>query len=114
MKKRFLTLEFVVVSTICLAQNGYKKVNKYDQYNKDWALVKTIAGTYGFINRNGETVVQPIYDKIEKFTENSGKYALVKSVADSYGFIDRNGKEIIPAIYWNKHDAYEQLKTLKN
>ena len=113
MKKRFLTLAFFVVSTICFAQNGYKKVGKYDEYNKDWALVKTISGTYGFVNRNGETVVEPIYDEIEKFTENSGKYALVKSVAGSYGFIDRNGKEVIPIIYWNKHDANEQLKSLK-
>ena len=113
MKKRFFTLAFVVISTLCFAQNGYKKVSKYDEYNKDWALVKTISGTYGFINRKGETVVQPIYDKIEKFTESSGKYALVKSVAGSYGFIDRNGKEIIPTIYWNKHDVNEQLKTLK-
>jgi WG containing repeat len=113
MKKSFFTLAFVVVSTLCFAQNGYEKVSKYDEYNKDWALVKTISGTYGFINRNGETVVQPIYDKIEKFTENSGKYALVKSVAGSYGFIDRNGKEVVPTIYWNKREALEQLKTLK-
>jgi hypothetical protein len=113
MKKRFFTLAFVLVSALCFAQNGYKKISTYDEYNKDWALVKTISGTYGFINRNGETVVQPIYDKIEKFTENAEKYALVKSVPGTYGFIDRNGKEVIPAIYWNKHDAYEQLKTLK-
>lgn len=113
MKKRFFTLALIIVSTLCFAQNGYKKVGKFDVYNKDWALVKTISGTYGFINWKGETVVQPIYDKIEKFTENLGKYALVKSVAGSYGFIDRNGKEVIPAIYWNKYDANEQLKTLK-
>jgi hypothetical protein len=114
MKKKFLTSTFVVLSSLCFAQNEYKKVSKYDEFNKDWALVKTIADTYGFINRNGEIVVQPIYAKIEKFTENTGKYALVKSVADSYGFIDRNGKEVIPAIYWNKHDAIVQLTTLKD
>ena len=113
MKKRFFILAFVVISTLCFAQNGYKKVRRYDEYNKDWAQVKTISGTYGFINLKGETVVQPIYDKIEKFSENSGKYALVKSVADSFGYIDRKGKEVIPTIYWTKHEATEQLKTLK-
>ena len=54
-----------------------------------------------------------MYEKIEKFSENSGKYALVKSVAGSFGYIDRNGKEVIPTIYWTKHEATEQLKTLK-
>jgi DUF438 domain-containing protein len=113
MKRKILSLVCVFISTLCLAQNGYKKTGNYDEYNKDWALVKTISGTYGFINRNNETVVEPIYAKIEKFKQNSGKYALVKSVAGSYGFIDRNGKEVIPTIYWTKHDATEQLKTIK-
>ena len=49
-----------------------------------------------------------------KFNENFGKYAMVKSVAGTYGFIDRNGKDVIKPIYWNKHDATEQLKKLKN
>ena len=113
MKKIIITLVFVLITTISFAQSKYKKTGKYDEYNKDWALIKTISGTYGFINRNNETVVQPIYEKIEKFSENSGKYALVKSVSGSFGYIDRKGKEVIPTIYWTKHEATEQLKTLK-
>ena len=113
MNRIIITLVFFAISTFSLAQSEYKKTGKYDEYNKDWALVKTIAGTYGFINRNNEIVVQPMYEKIEKFSENSGKYALVKSVAGSFGYIDRNGKEVIPTIYWTKHEATEQLKTLK-
>ena len=113
MNRIIFTLVFFAISTFNFAQSVYKKTGKYDEYNKDWALVKTIAGTCGFINRNNEIVVQPIYEKIEKFSENSGKYALVKSVAGSFGYIDRNGKEVIPTIYWTKHEATEQLKTLK-
>lgn len=113
MKKGFISAMFVFVSSLILAQSEYKKVGKFDVYNKDWALVKTVAGTYGFVNRNYEIIVQPIYDKIEKFTENSGKYALVKNIAGNYGYIDRNGKEVIPTIYKTKQEASEQLKILK-
>lgn len=113
MKKIFFTLVCIALSTICYAQNGYKKVSKLGVYNKDWALVKTINGTYGFINSNDETVVQPIYGKIEKFSKNDGEFALVKSVAGSFGFIDRKGNEVIPTIYWTKNEANEQLKLLK-
>ena len=69
MDRIIITLVFFTISTFSFAQSEYKKTGKYDEYNKDWALVKTIAGTYGFINRNNEIVVQPIYEKIEKFSK---------------------------------------------
>lgn len=114
MKKKIFTFFVITISFFCFSQNGYKKIYKYDEYNKDWALVKTISGTYGFIDRNNKTVVQPIYEKIEKFSEGLGKYALVKSFSGSYGFINRNGREVVPSIYWTKRDAIQQLKTLKD
>ncbi|MBS1571963.1 MAG: WG repeat-containing protein [Bacteroidetes bacterium] len=114
MKKKFLTLILLVITTFCFSQIHYKKIYKHNEYNKDWVLIKTISGTYGFIDRNGKTVVQPIYDKIEKFGKYSNECALVKNIAGAYGFIDRNGKEVIPAIYWKKQDVIEQLKILKN
>jgi DUF438 domain-containing protein len=114
MKEKIITLFIISISSFCFSQNEYKKIYKYDEYKKDWALVKTISGTYGFIDRNKKTVVQPIYEKIEKFSEGIGKYALVKSVSGSYGYINRNGREVIPAIYWTKRDAIQQLKTLKD
>lgn len=104
----------VIASSFCFAQSGFKKVYAYDQYNKDWALVKTIGNTYGFIDRNGTIVVQPIYAKIEKFGKDAGEYALVKTIAGTYGFIDRNGKETIPPHYWTKQEAMEQLKKQKS
>lgn len=113
MVERLFTLAFVVFSTFCFAQNEYKKIYNYDEFNKDWALIKTISNTYGFIDKNGSIVVQPIYSKINKFEFNNEKYALVKNIAGAYGFIDRNGKEIIPVIYWKKDEAIEKLKTLK-
>ncbi len=115
MRKSFISLVFIFAFSLAFAQkNGYAKIYNYGEFNKDWALVKTIANTYGFIGINGETVVQPIYDKIEKFQEKSCKYALVKTIAGTYGFINQNGKEEIPAIYWSKYDATVQLNLVKN
>lgn len=99
MKKIFLMLVFVSVTFFTLAQNGYQKKYPYNEYNKGWALVKTQSGTYGFVDKNGKSVVFPIYSKIEKFGQYDQDLALVKSISDSYGFIDRQGKVAIPAIY---------------
>lgn len=99
MKRITLLFLFLMIGSLSFAQNGYKKQYAYDQYNKDWALVKTNSGTYGFLDRSGKAVVTPIYTKIEKFGKYNENVALVKSISDTYGFIDRKGKEVVPAIY---------------
>jgi len=99
MKKIFWMLLLVSVAFYVSAQNGYQKKYPYDDYNKGWALVKTVSGTYGFVDKSGKAVVPPIYSKIEKFGKYDQDLALVKSISDSYGFIDRQGKVVIPAIY---------------
>ncbi len=33
-----------------------------EEFGKEIALVKSVAGTYGFINKNGKEVVPLIYD----------------------------------------------------
>ena len=110
MKKTLLLL--FLFATICsTAQNSahYKKIYSYDQYQKDWALVKTVAGTYGFIDRSGKEIVPAIYAKIYKFSENGKNLAMVKSVAETYGFIDNKGKEVINPIYFKKEEAIQRL-----
>ena len=88
----------------------YKKVYDYGEYQNDWAKVKTNAGTYGFIDRNGKLVVPVIYSKIYQFEIKGNKrYAMVKNIAKAYGFIDENGSEVVQAIYWKKEEAYQKL-----
>lgn len=99
MKKNVLLLVFLIISVTSFAQKKYLKTYAYDDYNKDWALVKTNSSTYGFVDRKGNIVVQPIYTKIGKFGEYDKDLALVRNVSEDYGFIDRSGKEAIPAIY---------------
>ncbi len=67
--------------------------------NKNWRLIKTTAGTYGIMDKNGKTISQPIYSKINKFGEYSNDLALVKNASGTYGFIDKSGKEVIPSQY---------------
>lgn len=99
MKRLTLLFSFLLISLMAFAQSSYQKIYAYNQYNKDWALVKTVSGTYGFIDRKGKAVVPAIYAKIQKFGKYNANLAMVKSISDTYGFIDRNGKVVIPAIY---------------
>lgn len=106
-----LLLVFTITSFAQKSTTHYAKVYDYDVYHKDWALVKTIAKTYGFINRDGKEVVPALYGKIYKFGEYVEKLALVKTVADSYGFIDEQGIEVLKAINFTKEEAIQKLKT---
>ena len=111
MKKIILFLFLLTaISGSAQTPSHYKKIYDYNEYHKDWALVKSIAGTYGFIDRSGKEIVPAIYDKIYKF--NDKKLAMVKNVAGAYGFIDDNGKEVVKAIYFKKEEAIQRLNTL--
>jgi len=49
-------------------QPVYSRINKFGEYADDLALVKNIAGTYGFINRSGTEIIPAHYelDYLEK------------------------------------------------
>jgi hypothetical protein len=119
MKKSIYLIITILVTLNCFSQkinSHYKKVYAYDDDYQGWALVKTIANTYGYIDKNGKEVVPSIYSKIYPFEtkNNTKKYAMIKNVAGAYGFIDENGKEFIQGIYWKKEDAIQQLNILLN
>ena len=62
-------------------------------------MVKTVSGTFGFIDRSGKIVVPAIYKKVGRFGEVYKGLSRVANVGDKYGFIDSSGKEVVPAIY---------------
>lgn len=99
MNLKQLLIGVLLFSSVSYGQTGYKKVYKSGEYQPNWSLVKTIAGTYGFIDESGKEVVHPIYAKIWKFGEYHENIALVKSITDTYGFIDKTGKEVVQPIY---------------
>lgn len=93
------------ILTVLLLLAGYAAYGQHqrtyplNEYNQGWALVKTISGTYGFVDAENNFVVQPLYKKIEKFGAFRPDWARVKAVTGTYGFIDRTGREVVPAIY---------------
>lgn len=50
MNRLIIKFVFVLILIISFVQSEYKKIGKYDEYNKDWVFVKIILGIYGFIN----------------------------------------------------------------
>ncbi|HBS53380.1 MAG TPA: hypothetical protein DD806_05225 [Flavobacterium sp.] len=103
----FLTLNGLAQSST----SHYKKVYQFEVHHQDWAKVKTVADTYGFIDKTGKEIVQAIYTKIYDFEiqKDGKKYAMIKNVAGAFGYIDENGKEIVEGIYWKKEEAIQKL-----
>ena len=62
-----------------------------------------IGGLWGFVNRNGEIVINPKYDYVFNFSEG---IAAVK-VGDKYGFIDTIGVLIVPCEYDEVVSSFE-------
>lgn len=98
--KTIYSIAALLLTGICsLLSAQYKRIYEYNKEKEGWAKVKTVAGTYGFIDKDKKIIVQPIYTKIGKFNEYKQGWALVKNVSNGYGFIDTSGKEIVPANY---------------
>lgn len=83
----------------------YSKIEKFGIIHPDFALVKSIADTYGLINREGKEVTPAIYEKIGKFGDFKKGFAVVESTTNHFGLIDENGKESVPPNY-----SLEELK----
>ena len=62
--------------------------------------LKDKSGKFGFVNENGDWVIQPIYQEVTEFEEYP--FTLVKS-NDKWGLINREGETVLPFRY-NKVD----------
>ena len=60
---------------------------------------------YGYVNKSGKEVIEPIYDEARRFQEG---LAVVKK-DDMYGYIDTNGKEVIPFLYDTANDFVDGI-----
>lgn len=64
---------------------------------------------YGFINKNGEMVIQPIYDYVLAFSEGLAKV----EINGKCGFINRNGEMVIQPIFNDVKSFSEGLALVK-
>ena len=60
---------------------------------------------WGFINANGETVIEPIYEFAGNFQDGM---AVVKT-GDKVGYLNKNGEMKIPAEFISGEDFYQGL-----
>ena len=97
MKKYILILLAAAATNVYGQYTVQKPLN--DKNAPAWTLVKTSAGTWGCIDKDGNEVVKPIYQKIDRFGKHHSNWAMVKSISGTYGFIDNSGKEVVPLIY---------------
>ncbi|NJL15298.1 MAG: WG repeat-containing protein [Microscillaceae bacterium] len=94
---------------IDLVHTIYVKLGTFGKYHPKLALVKSITGTYGFLNTEGKEVVNPVYAKIGAFGKFHPDLALVMDITNKYGFIDQQGKEVIPC----RHTRSELVQALQ-
>lgn len=67
-----------------------------------WEADGVNPGKWGFINSNGEIVIEPKYVYAVGFWEGGGEHSVVARYVDEklrWGVIDLNGVEVIPCIY---------------
>jgi hypothetical protein len=78
---RIVRPEKPVTEVVKEAPDIYVKVNKN--------------GKWGFKNREGKQVIEPLYDEVFNFKE---ELCCVQK-DDLFGFVNRNGEEVVPIIY---------------
>ena len=89
-------------------QNGLFKINIGGDYLEQG---KVEGGSWGYINQNGEVVIEPIYEYAYNFSEG---LAAVKQNG-KYGFIDKDGNTIVPFEFDEVESSFEdgQAKLIK-
>ena len=85
------------VSFLGLLYNDLAKVNFGGTFTNN----KVIGGKWGFVNRNGEIVINPEYDYVFNFSEGIAAVSL----RGKLGFIDMTGTFIVPCEY-NKVESH--------
>uniref|UniRef100_UPI002606301D WG repeat-containing protein n=1 Tax=uncultured Amphritea sp. TaxID=981605 RepID=UPI002606301D len=70
---------------------------KYDEIGvfKEGLAKVELNGKFGFIDKNGQEIVELKYDNTEEFIEGLAAVCL----NNMWGFIDKTGKMVIPAEY---------------
>ena len=84
-----------------LEHYGYDSASSFSE---DLAQVK-INGKFGYINKQGESVIPARYDYARSFSEGLARV----EINGKYGFINKKGESVIPARYDNAWSFYEGL-----
>lgn len=93
---------FILTFTFLLVQSGLCQENDIKLYK----FQKTTAEGrfYGFINDNGNIVVEPIFNEIGSFREGLAYVTVIEEKDVKAGYIDTTGKIVIKAKYQPSYD----------
>jgi hypothetical protein len=104
---------------------NYSEFGDAKPFSEGLAAVKTNQWRWGFIDKNGKTVIPPVYFDAGEFHEGLAAVQEVKKcVSDRYhntfsfcggkwGFIDKTGKTIIPPAYYDAREFDEGLAVVQ-
>jgi len=123
MKKHFLLTCLVILTALVASCN-----NPAPKLVQEVPLVKLIpvklGDNYGYINREGKTVIEPQYAEAGMFRDHLALVNTASQAIPEYGFISEDGKFVIPSGYkdatafnegiaWvvNKHSAPSAINT---
>lgn len=60
-----------------------------------------VKGKWGYINRKGETVLQPQWDEADDFSDGMAKVGIMSGTEMHYGFVDQKGQWMVQPVYLN-------------
>lgn len=95
------TFLLIISLSICLNVFSQEKTDSIIKptYPRNWTLVEK-HNKQGFIDSDGNIIVEPKYDYISPFGEYQENWALVQR-HNKFGFIDNNGCEVVKPKYSN-------------
>ncbi|MCP4352971.1 MAG: WG repeat-containing protein, partial [Desulfobacterales bacterium] len=105
-----VAVDFSLYSSVGDFHEGYAYFSVKHETVEPFSFYKAIFGgrrkhsqtLYGYINKKGETVIEPIFCGAEDFSEGLACVMTERDVYDQwyrYGYIDRNGKTVIPGVF---------------
>ena len=78
-----------------LKEIGGKLIEECNQFNEGLAAYKNEDGLWGFINKEGVSVIEAKYNSVSNFNEGSAKVTVVENDKVKVAFIDKKGEYVI-------------------
>ena len=98
MRRLYLIFVFLIITAPIFGQNDHDSICPNGDYKKDWTTVISKDGLIGFINSEGEEVVEPAYTSVGEFGEYKEDWAMVTEEG-FMGFINSQGEEVVEPAY---------------
>lgn len=93
---KLLSSDKMYLGTPKIDDNSFFISNKFD---KELNAIKNEVGKYGYLNRDGEKIIDYLFDWAYDFSEGLALVYNKGKINDNYGFVDETGNISIPLKY---------------